>query len=290
MIRPASFGFNHETAQDNFFQNNQSHDAAEMALKEFDDMVFRMQQEGISVEVFEDDKEANLPDAIFPNNWLGLHPGGIMALYPMYADIRRKERRSDLIHEIRMRFNPRTTCDFTHWEAEHQFCEGTGSLVFDHLHFRVYAAISNRTSATLVEELAKSLGYEAIVFETSDSGGYPYYHTNVIMTIGTEFAILCAECISVHDYARVLKNLNDTGREVILISREQVNAFCGNMLEIRNSLHEPIILLSESAAEALNPFQWVMLQKYGLPLQVSIPTIERIGGGSVRCMIAESFI
>jgi len=289
MIRPSFFGFNHETAEDNYFQNSSIIDCADEAKEEFDQMVYLMKQEGIKVEVFDDDIHTQLPDAVFPNNWLGLHPDGKMVIYPMFNEIRRKERRKEIIDRIVDLFKPKEIFDFTFAENQNQYCEGTGSLIFDHISKRVYAATSKRTSPELVIQIAGILNYEPVIFETSDDNGYPYYHTNVMMTIGSGFVIVCAECIDEKQRTTVLEKLKNSDREIIIISREQVNAFCGNVLEIKNSLNESIILMSERAASAFSSIQMVTLQNHGLPLQLAISTIERVGGGGVRCMIAEGF-
>lgn len=290
MVRPAAFGFNPETAADNAFQQVDSdHDVSEQARIEFDTMVEVLRSEGIDVIVHQDTPEPKKPDAVFPNNWFSLMPDGSFVLYPMKAPNRRLERDSTLINLLRQRFIPRREIDLSSAELHQQFLEGTGSIVFDHLNRKAYASRSMRTQDALFNQICTELEYTPVLFDAFDETGQAYYHTNVLLSIGTRFAIICAEAIPEAQRAAVLDSLVQTRRSIIHITRAQVNAFAGNVLELQNSNAEAIIVLSASAHESLDAHQLLMLSQCGLLLPVFIPTIETIGGGSARCMLAELF-
>ena len=290
MIRPAHFGYNPETAESNVFQQPPvGENSREVALAEFDAMVEVLRSEGVDVWVENDSAAPEKPDAIFPNNWLGIHPGKQLLLYPMFAKNRRLERDPALIERLLHKLPAHVLHDVSAPEAEGRFLEGTGSLIFDHVQQIVFASRSNRTEEQLVLDVAKLLGYTAYVFDALDEQGTPYYHTNVVLSIGTRFAVLCAECIPETQRQSVIDALQKNGRAVLFITREQVRAFGGNMLEVRNSAEEYLIVLSTTAMETLQASEIAFLQQFGLLLPIEISHIERTGGGSVRCMLAEVF-
>lgn len=290
MVRPAAFGFNPETAADNTFQSAlQPVDVQHKALEEFDQMVALLRSEGIEVIVHQDTPEPKKPDAVFPNNWFSLMPDGSFVIYPMKAPNRRLERDSELIDMLRQRFIPRREIDLSTAESHEQFLEGTGSIVFDHLNRKAYASRSKRTNDALFHQVCAELEYTPVMFDAFDETGKAYYHTNVLLSIGTQFVLICDEAIPEPQRTMVLGSLAKTQRTIIPITHAQVNDFAGNVLELRNSNAEAIIVLSARAHESLNAHQLLMLSQSGLLLPVFIPTIETIGGGSARCMLAELF-
>jgi hypothetical protein len=290
MISPLHFGFNHETESSNAFQSSSEIlDVSTKSVQEFQEVVRRLRDEGVNVLVFDDRESVVCPDAVFPNNWLGVHPGNLIVTYPMMAPSRRLEKREDILNQLLTQSSRRRFQDFSMFEEKQQYLEGTGSIVFDHLNKIAYAALSPRTHEAPARKLADTLGYELMSFNTLDETGKPVYHTNVILSIGTNFIILSTEYISDSDKERLKGSLKKGGRMILEIDMKQTKAFAGNILELRNHLDEKIILLSETALNALNDFQISALQKAGLLLPVSIPTIEQLGGGGVRCMVAEIF-
>ena len=295
MVRPVSFGFNAETAASNAFQNElQHHTAAEIkenAIAEFDNFVTRLREKGINVVVVDDTEAPAKPDAIFPNNWITLHRNGTVALYPMYAPNRRLERRPDILETLRQEYQVKKVVDFSQHEEKDKFLEGTGSMILDHDNRIVYACLSPRTDADLLEEFCQHFGYQPIVFHAYDHKGSLVYHTNVILCIGHRFAVLCAS--SIHDEADrqyVINTLTRTGHEVIEITEEQLRQYAGNMLEVNNKDGQHFLVMSEQAYKSLRPDQIQAIQKYAEILAVPINTIEHVGGGSARCMMAEIFL
>ncbi len=290
MIRPASFKYNVETAQSNAFQKAPNiENPNDQALKEFDAMVSILRAEGVNVWVEEDNIFPEKPDAIFPNNWLGIHPGKQIVLYPMAAENRRLERDPQLINRIQSQLPGYSMTDFSLSESDGGFLEGTGSLIFDHIQKRVFSSRSNRTHEKKALEIAEMLNLEPVIFDAIDENAHAYYHTNVVLCIGTHFAIVCSESIPEDDRNRVINALAESGRALLHISREQVSAFAGNVLELRNSSDETLIVLSSTAMNALAPSELAFLQQFGLLLPIEISFIEQTGGGSVRCMMAEVF-
>ena len=294
MIRPAAFGFNQETAANNFFQNKPAESQSQLqslALTEFDNMVAAIRANEIDVIVIEDTIEPVKPDAIFPNNWISSFPDGTIAVFPMYAPGRRAEKRDDILHSLRESYRIKDIEDWSEFEAEERFLEGTGSMVIDHDNKMIYASISERTHPAVLEKFAKAHGYQAIVFIATDVHGRPVYHTNVALTIGSAYAILCEEAIDEEwELIAVRQLLESTGHEVIPISRIQMNAFVGNMLEVANHKGKIFLIMSQTAYESLDNNQREKLASYAELLPIAVPTIERVEGGSVRCMMAEMFI
>jgi hypothetical protein len=290
MIRPSRFGFNKQTAGSNAFQKKQEdageHKIQEDAVKEFDALVEKLKAAGIAVEVIQDTEDPHTPDSIFPNNWISFHRDNLIVIYPMLAENRRKERRKDIIDKLRNEQS--RILDLSFHEQKNIFLEGTGSIVFDYEHKIAYANISPRTNRLLLLELCGRLDYKAITFSAKDNRGIDIYHTNVLMCIGKGFAVLCRDCIpDKKEQETLIGSLEHSGHEVIEISYEQMEAFAGNMYQLFNAKGESIIVMSEQAYRALDAFQIVRLEKYGRLLFSPLYTIERYGGGSARCMMAE---
>lgn len=294
MVRPASFGYNDETAANNFFQHNPGIDRSvlqEKALAEFDTMVSLLREHEVDLLVLQDSKEPPKPDAVFPNNWISTSPDGKIFIYPMFAPNRRTEKRDELIEQIVRDYVVKDVQDWSEFEAEGRFLEGTGSMVIDHDHDMIYAAISERTNLSVLEKFASANGFQAIVFLATDKEGQPIYHTNVVMALGEKFAVLCEEAIEEEwELIAVKQLLESTGHNIIPITREQLYAFAGNMLEIKNKKGETLIVLSETAMQALRPDQLHQLRGFGKLVPVAVPVIEQVEGGSVRCMMAEIFL
>jgi hypothetical protein len=294
MVRPASFGFNAETAQNNVFQKNVKASQKEIqqkAVAEFDKFVATLRKKGIDVLVFEDTAKPVKPDALFPNNWFCTLNDGTLAVFPMYAANRRIEKRDDLLQMLVDKYNVRDVEDWSEYEAEHLFLEGTGSMIIDQEHKVIYACISPRTNKAVLEKFAQAHGYKAMLFYSKDEGGTDVYHTNVIMHLGETYAIICRESIpNETERIAVSQTLISTGHEVIPITLKQVHSFAGNMLQVKNTNGEKFTILSKSAYNSLTNEQRDILQTHSTLLPVDITTIETIGGGSTRCMMAEIFL
>ncbi len=294
MIRPAAFGFNEETATNNFFQSHPIITPVQLqqkVLEEFDNMVELMRSKGIEVIVIEDTLLPVKPDAIFPNNWLSTSPSGVVSIFPMYASNRRSEKRDDILQWLSSEFAVNDLLDWSEYEAEGRFLEGTGSMVIDHDNKLIYASASERTSVPLLEKYAVANHFQAIVFLATDKSGHPVYHTNVVMSLGDKFAILCEEAIDEEwELIAVRQLLESTGKTIIPITREQMHAFAGNTLQVKNDKDEKFLVLSQTAFASLKKEQRQMLTAYAELLPVPIPTIEQVEGGSVRCMMAELFL
>lgn len=294
MVRPAAFGFNAETAANNFFQSEPGISKAELqakAVREFDEMVSRLCDENVNVIVINDTTDPPKPDAIFPNNWLSTSPDGKVFVYPMYAPNRRIEKRDDILQKLAKEFVVKDVQDWSEFEAEGRFLEGTGSMVMDHEHKMIYAAISERTNLAVLEKFAAANDYQAMVFLATDKEGRPVYHTNVLMTLGEGFSVLCEEAIDEEwELIAIRQILESTGYAIIPISKDQMHCFAGNMLEVKNTKGENILVLSQTACDSLRKEQKEMLEAFAKLLPISVPTIEKVEGGSVRCMMAELFL
>lgn len=290
MVKPSNFGFNLETAETNHFQNNfEIENPHEKAISEFNQVVDQLTSLGIKV-FFEVDSASPIkPDAIFPNNWVSFHPSQKMVIYPMQSPNRRIEKQNELIQKLKKKYQINSVLDLSFFENQNQFLEGTGSIVFDHLNKSAYGCLSPRTHDESFEFLCEKLGYQPHLFSAIDSFQRPIYHTNVMMMIGTSFAVICAESIpNKKERTRVIERLKATGREIIEISFNQMNSFCGNMLELENS-EGKILCMSEAAFNAFAKHQIDTLSKFISIETFSIPTVEKIGGGGIRCMMAEIF-
>lgn len=294
MVRPASFGFNAETAQNNVFQKNVKGSQKEIqqkAVAEFDKFVATLRKKGIDVIVFEDTATPVKPDALFPNNWFCTLEDGTLAVFPMYAPNRRIEKRNDLLQMLVDKYNVRDVEDWSEYEAESLFLEGTGSMIIDQEYKVIYACISERTNKSVLEKFAQAHGYKAMLFTSKDESGTDVYHTNVIMHLGETYAVICMESIpNEAERIAVSQLLISTGHEVVPITLKQVHAFAGNMLQVKNAKGEKFTILSKSAYNALTKDQVDILQTHSTLLPVDITTIETIGGGSTRCMMAEIFL
>jgi hypothetical protein len=294
MVRPAAFGFNEETASNNYFQSNPGlakEELQQKALAEFDRMVLKLRENDIDVVVIEDSREPFKPDAIFPNNWLSTSPDGKLFVYPMYAPSRRTEKRDDILEQLAKEFEVKDVQDWSEFETEGRFLEGTGSMVMDHDNKLIYAAISERTNISVLEKFSATNGYQAIVFLATDRQGRPVYHTNVVMALGERFCVLCEEAIDEEwELIAVRQLLESTVHTIIPITREQMHHFAGNMLEVKSRKGENVLVLSQTAFNSLRKEQKEMLEAYAGLLPIEVPTIEQVEGGSVRCMMAELFI
>ena len=294
MIRPVRFAGNVQTAASNRFQNlaaSESDGSAQNAAqKEFDVLATRLRDVGIQVHIIEDTPEPHTPDSLFPNNWVSFHADGTVVLYPMLAPNRRLERRLDIIETLDRThgFHVSRTIDLSYREAEDKFLEGTGSLVLDRSNRIAYACLSPRTDMDVLGEFAQRLDYEIAVFEAFDAQGAPIYHTNVLMSVGDRFAAVCSACIEPARRNAIVDLLQASGRSVIDLTMQQMQSFAGNMLELMSLAGAPVIAMSEVARNSLDPLQLDLLTARGERIvSADSPTIERLGGGSVRCMIAE---
>ena len=294
MVRPAAFGFNAETAANNYFQSNPDIGKEELqqkALLEFDNMVQTLRSHAINVVVIEDTKEPAKPDAIFPNNWLSTSPDGNVFVYPMYAPNRRIEKRDEILQQLTKEFVVKDLQDWSEYEAEGRFLEGTGSMIIDYENKMIYACVSERTSLSVLEKYATTNGFQAIVFLATDKNGMPVYHTNVMMALGENFCVLCEEAIEEEwELIAVRQLLESTHHTIIAITREQMHQFAGNMLQVKNNNGEKFLIMSQTAFNSLRKEQKEMLEAYSTLLPIAVPTIEEVEGGSVRCMMAEIFL
>ena len=297
MIRPINFGYNEETAQDNHYQIKESthKNVNEIAQKEFDNMVFNLRQNGVSVHVFQDDENEYTPDSIFPNNWVSFHENGDVGLYPMCAENRRMERRSEVLDFLENEgFTISNIVDYSSAESENKFLEGTGSMILDRENRLAYCSISNRSNEDLFIEFCEDFEFTPIIFNSFQTVGnkrLPIYHTNVMMCIATEYVIVCLDSI---DDKKQRKNVSsfikESGKKLIEISENQVESFAGNMLELVSDKGESILVMSKSAEDSLNENQKNIITKYSKIISSDINTIETCGGGSTRCMMAEIFL
>jgi hypothetical protein len=295
MVRPACFGFNRQTAITNAFQQlPQTIPTAAMqekALQEFDSMVAQLQQHNINVLVVNDTQEPVKPDAVFPNNWLGTTHSGIITLFPMQAVNRRAEKRDDILVALTKKYTVTDVLDWSEFEADGFYLEGTGSMVMDHDNKIIYACLCDRTHKSLLQKYAHYHHYRVMAFTATDESGFPIYHTNVMLSVGQGFAVL-AEAAIKNEFERVAVTqlLLATGHIVIPLSTDQLKSFAGNILQVHNTKGESIIVLSKQALQSLTQEQVKKLQQFGKLLPISIPTIEAVGGGGVRCMMAEIFL
>ncbi len=298
MVRPASFGFNPETAENNFYQQNDARSLSEiqaLAQREFDGFVALLRDQGVRVLVIEDTVEPRKTDAVFPNNWFSTHPDGKVILYPMFSPNRRLERRKDIMESlINLDFQVNEIIDLSFFEQSGQFLEGTGSMVMDHSARVIYACFSERTHPVPLDYVSKLLGYSVIGFDAvQEIQGKvsPIYHTNVMMHIGTDLAVVCLESIpKTAERQKVQDSLTQSGKKVIPITAKQKFNFAGNMLEVSNDGGEKFTVMSQAALDSLNVGQIQQIEKYSTIISPQIPTIEKLGGGSARCMLAEIFL
>lgn len=299
MIRPVAFRMNEQTAVNNYYQkvldNLLSDTVNAKAQEEFDAFVEKLRAIGVDVTVVDDTLHPDSPDSIFPNNWISFHENGDVALYPMFAENRRQERREDILDTLEESgFVINNIMDYTSAEDDGFFLEGTGSLVLDRENSKAYCALSPRADEELFIEFCEDFEFTPIIFEafqTVNGKRKLIYHTNVMMCIGETFAVICADSIDdKKERKEVLNNLKSEGKEIILITEDQVNNFAGNMLEVRGANDKRYIIMSTSAYQSLTPSQIAQLEKHGEIVSSSLDTIEACGGGSARCMMAEIFL
>ena len=292
MIRPSHFDFNKETAVNNSFQINTGDMLVpEKALKEFDQFVIKLSSYDIDVTVVQDTADPYTPDSIFPNNWISFHSEDTICLYPMFAENRRKERKQSVLDQISSKFDLTNTIDFTEQEERARFLEGTGSMVLDREHKIAYACLSVRTDENILQQFCDEMGYTPLVFESVDAEEYPIYHTNVMMCVADQFVVICLDSIHNQDEKDILiKTLLGTGKVIIPISIDQMNHFAGNMLQLENNLGTKYLVMSTQAFQSLTEEQIKQIKVFNDIIHSDISTIEKNGGGSARCMIAEIFL
>ena len=298
MVEPVNFNYNPQTAVNNYFQNQVDEEAEKIqnqALAEFKNMVSTLRSKGVNVITIKDTENPHTPDSIFPNNWISLHEDGTVVQYPMYAANRRLERREeDVLSLLEQKgFNIIDVLDFTTAEEEEIYLEGTGSIILDRQNDVAYAAISQRTDEELFIEFCEELEYSPVIFtanQTVDGQRLPIYHTNVMMCIADEYAVICLSTIDDKKERKyVVENLKDAGKEIIAITEEQMHQFAGNMLQV-GGLGQKYLVMSQTAYESLTQDQISTIEKYNPILPVKIDLIEKLGGGSARCMMAEVFL
>ncbi len=288
MIRPHAFASNPETRDDNAFQTlaNRSAEATSVAARdEHDKAVEKLRSAGVTVHVFDDHGDLDTPDSVFPNNWFSTHPGGHVAIYPMFVPSRRRERRADVIELLKQDYRVQDVIDYSGLEQDDLALEGTGAMVLDHVARIAYTVKSNRADPVLLERFCTHFNYEPIAFEARDATGRDVYHTNVLMGIGTHYALICLDMIpDAERRATVRARLEESGRTVIDLTHDQIAEFAGNAIELMGD-DGLVLALSSRAMAALRPDQIAAIEASATPLPLSVPTIET-AGGSVRCMIA----
>ena len=295
MVRPVAFRMNEQTAVNNYFQKNmQNPDLNLWAAKEFDDFVVKLRDAGVNVIVVDDISEDNTPDSIFPNNWVSFHEDGQIALYPMFAENRRKERRLQYFAELeKAGFRINDIVDYTAAEEDNVFLEGTGSLILDRHNQKAYCAISPRANEDLLIEFCEDFEFTPVIFNAYQSVGekrLPIYHTNVMMCLAEEFAVICLDTIDdKKERKNVVNHLKQDKKEIISITQEQMHEFAGNMLQVQGK-DKKYLVMSERAHRSLNQDQISKIEKHCEILSSKIETIETCGGGSARCMMAEVFL
>ena len=292
MIQPVNFGFNAETAVNNAFQmqghNNQ---AQEKALIEFNNFVKKLELYGINVTVIKDTPIPHTPDSIFPNNWISFHNGNKICLYPMFAKNRRLERDANTIKSLKTKFSITETIDFTHYENQEIYLEGTGSMVLDRENKIAYACLSPRTDKNVFTEFCEKLDFVPVSFDAVDTNGDLIYHTNVMMCVGKQYVIICLDSIkNPTEKEYLISNFKKTNKKIIEISYEQMNNFAGNMLQVISKSGELFLVMSSTAFRSLTTEQVSIIRKYNQIIDAELDTIEKNGGGSARCMLAEIFL
>ncbi|MDE3236766.1 MAG: amidinotransferase [Bacteroidota bacterium] len=292
MIRPARFMYNAQTAINNSFQQASDDSSVhEKAAEEFDAFVHLLRSKKINVTVIQDTEKPFTPDSIFPNNWVSFHEDGTVFLYPMFAENRRLERKPHVLKNIAEKFFIQTTTDLSYFEDQHKFLEGTGSMVLDRHSHIAYACLSQRTDKQVLNEWCEKNKYQAIGFHANDTSGNPIYHTNVMMCVADEYAIVCMESISDEAEKKVVESsLSASQKRIITISIDQMNHFAGNMLQVENTDAEKFLVMSSQAYQSLTYEQRAILEKLNPIIHSDLSTIEKNGGGSARCMMAEIFL
>ena len=295
MIEPAAFGFNAETAQNNYFQiNSENAETQTKALQEFNNFVEKLRSKGINVITVKDTLEPHTPDSIFPNNWISMHQDGTVVLYPMCAVNRRWERRNDILEMLQNDFKVKEIVDLSAPENDGKFLEGTGSMIFDHDNKLAYGSVSLRLDEQLFREFCEKFGFEPVVFhsyQTANNERLPIYHTNVMMCVADQFVVICLDCIDDEtERVKVVNAIVNSGKEIIEISESQMQQFAGNMLQVQNAEGKKFLVMSQSAYQSLTQEQISNIEKYSEIIYSDLETIETNGGGSARCMLAEVFL
>jgi hypothetical protein len=294
MIEPVAFGYNEQTAVNNYFQVQQEGNVQEKALREFNSFVEKLRSKGITVITIKDTISPKTPDSIFPNNWVSFHRDGKVVLYPMFAENRRLERRQDILELIKSQFKVEEIIDLSASERDNHFLEGTGSMIFDHDNKIAYGSVSLRLDEDLFRKFCAEFGFRPVVFHSYQTAGeerLPIYHTNVMMCVADKFVVICLDCIDDElEREKVIETIKNSGKELIEISEEQMHNFAGNMLQVHNNLGEKFLVMSQSAYRSLKPEQVAAIEKYCEIIYSDLETIETNGGGSARCMLAEVFL
>ena len=294
MIEPVAFGFNEQTAVNNYFQVQQEGNVQDKALKEFNAFVEKLRAKDINVITIKDTLEPKTPDSIFPNNWVSFHADGKVVLYPMFAENRRLERRDDIINQIKEQFEVTEVIDYSGAEKDNLFLEGTGSMIFDHDNKIAYGSVSLRLDEGLFRKFCSDFGFQPVVFHSYQTAGeerLPIYHTNVMMCVADQFVVICLDCIDDEsERNNVIETIKNSGKELIEISEDQMQNFAGNMLQVQNKSGEKFLVMSQSAYKSLNRGQVSAIEKYCEIIYSDLEVIETNGGGSARCMLAEVFL
>ncbi|CAH0153550.1 arginine deiminase-related protein [Chryseobacterium sp. WG14] len=296
MIEPIAFGYNAETAKNNYFQIEQTGvDIQSKALAEFNTFVGKLRNKGINVISIKDTLDPHTPDSIFPNNWVSFHKDGKVVLYPMFASNRRVERREDIIESIKDQgFDVAEIDDWSFSETQGHFLEGTGSMIFDHDNKIAYGSVSLRLDEQLFRDFCAKYDFTPIVFHSYQTVGterLPIYHTNVMMCVADKFVVICLDCIDDElEREKVIETIKNSGKEIVEISEEQMQQFAGNMLQVQNKNGEKFLVMSQTAYQSLHPEQVAAIEKYCEIIYSDLNTIEVNGGGSARCMLAEVFL
>ena len=296
MVEPIAFGYNAQTAENNYFQVEQKDaDIQTKALEEFNSFVDKLKSKGINVITVKDTLDPHTPDSIFPNNWVSFHDDGKVVLYPMFAPNRRVERRADILEILKDNgFEITEIDDLSHFENQQKFLEGTGSMIFDHDHKIAYGSVSLRLDEELFRQFCTKFGFRPVVFHSYQNAGgerLPIYHTNVMMCVADKFVVICLECIDDElEREKVQEVIKSTQKEIIEISEDQMQQFAGNMLQVQNEAGEKFLVMSESAYRSLTAQQISAIEKYCEIIYSDLNTIETNGGGSARCMLAEVFL
>lgn len=296
MVEPIAFGYNSQTAENNYFQVEQKDaDIQEKALQEFNDFAAKLRSKGVKVVTVQDTLEPHSPDSIFPNNWVSFHENGKAVFYPMFAPNRRVERRTDILDTLRSEgFSIENVEDFSHFENEEKYLEGTGSMIFDHDYKIAYGSVSLRLDEELFRKFCAEFGFTPVVFHSFQNVGdqrLAIYHTNVMMCVAKEFVVICLDCIDDEmEREKVQEVIKSTNKEVIEISEDQLQQFAGNMLQVQNEAGEKFLVMSETAYKSLTSDQIQRIESHCEIIYADLNTIETNGGGSARCMLAEVFL
>jgi len=296
MIEPVAFGYNAQTAENNYFQvNSENEQTQEKALVEFNSFVEKLRSKKIGVITVKDTMEPHTPDSIFPNNWVSFGSDARVFLYPMFAPNRRDERRLEIIEEVKKQgFTVSSIEDLSDAENQNLFLEGTGSIIFDHDNRLAYGSVSLRLDEGLFRQFCKLIEYTPVVFhsfQTVDDSRLPIYHTNVMMCVGDQFVVICLNCIDdLQERAEVTKKITESNKEIIEITEEQMQQFAGNMLQVHNANGEKFLIMSQTAYKSLEVDQISKIEKFSEIIYADLQTIEENGGGSARCMLAEVFL